>query len=182
MSAGVQPDQFLEDVNPDFICSICFLVLLNPVSTPCDHHFCEFCVRKWLKVGNNTCPTCRSELSIDQLKPMSRIIVNILGSLKLRCPNVKSGCTEIITYENLELHEDNCKYDSSKFVLCNRCGSHFHFFDHNHQKICMVELIKENDALHFRVKELHFQRDIFLSLSLFFLIISFILLWMLKFS
>lgn len=45
-------------------CSICFdeMDLLNIARTTCGHLFCDNCLRTWIERGNNTCPTCRSEI------------------------------------------------------------------------------------------------------------------------
>jgi len=39
-----------QDINEEFICSICRDVLENPfVIDPCDHIFCSQCINQWIE-------------------------------------------------------------------------------------------------------------------------------------
>ncbi|KAM4663579.1 E3 ubiquitin-protein ligase RNF213-like [Discoglossus pictus] len=44
------------------ICPICQEDPTEPVCLPCQHVFCESCMKQWLEVGNNSCPMCKVEL------------------------------------------------------------------------------------------------------------------------
>ena len=165
MQCGIEPEQFVDNVISDFVCTICSSVLLKPVSTPCDHHFCEYCINKWLKGASKTCPTCRSRVTQDDLRPMSRIIKNILGNLRVRCSNGPLGCKEVVPYDELEHHEDVCVFDLAKYIVCQRCSSRFIYTEiSDHMKVCSVKLSNENQALLLRITKLEFQRNLSISL------------------
>ncbi|KAJ7625186.1 PUA-like domain-containing protein [Mycena rosella] len=42
-------------------CEICFMLLYNPVTTPCQHTFCAICLHRSLD-HSNLCPLCRTTL------------------------------------------------------------------------------------------------------------------------
>ena len=43
-------------------CSICQEKQLNTIKIDCNHHFCEECLREYLKINNN-CPICRNKIN-----------------------------------------------------------------------------------------------------------------------
>ena len=42
-------------------CSICQEKQLNTIKIDCNHHFCEECIKEYLKINNN-CPICRNKI------------------------------------------------------------------------------------------------------------------------
>ena len=46
----------------------------------------------------------------------------MLHKFKLHCKNKESGCDEILTYENLERHENTCTSCLLCKVKCTRCN------------------------------------------------------------
>ena len=43
----------------DFRCSICLDYMVEPMTAPCGHTYCECCIAKWLH-EQKSCPTCRA--------------------------------------------------------------------------------------------------------------------------
>tara|TARA_A100001015_G_scaffold250129_1_gene288401 strand:- start:367 stop:891 length:525 start_codon:yes stop_codon:yes gene_type:complete len=43
-------------------CSICQENQLNTIKIDCNHHFCEECIKEYLKINNNNCPICRNNI------------------------------------------------------------------------------------------------------------------------
>ena len=41
--------EFLEDLDPKFVCGICSKALRNPLQTPCGHRHCEACLAPFLR-------------------------------------------------------------------------------------------------------------------------------------
>jgi hypothetical protein len=74
-----------DSVDPDLICIICNRPLFNPVCTPCDHTFCSGCISKWIDTNTSSCGTCALPLSLDDIKPASRTIRNIVDRIRIRC-------------------------------------------------------------------------------------------------
>ncbi|XP_039256193.2 LON peptidase N-terminal domain and RING finger protein 1-like [Styela clava] len=48
----------------DFECSLCMLLLFNPVCTPCGHTFCRECLERSMD-HDNKCPLCKCEISFN---------------------------------------------------------------------------------------------------------------------
>ncbi|KAF8195870.1 PUA-like domain-containing protein [Mycena galopus ATCC 62051] len=56
------PDPPLEkELHSELACEICFMLLYNPVTTPCQHTFCAKCLHRALD-HSNLCPLCRDSL------------------------------------------------------------------------------------------------------------------------
>ena len=116
-----------------FSCKICLKVLHDPVQCQNnEHYFCRKCITKHL--GNSeTCPLCMDQLTLESLRPVPRVILEIVSQLKRpRCRHVSRGCTENIEVEDVLLHEQTCGYapvacsnEGCKETL-NRCDQESH--------------------------------------------------------
>ena len=109
---GWNIDRFLakDTIVSEFICSICTDVVECPVQTPCQHLFCNECIRRWINEGNRTCPEDRQALTVNALKPPSRLTLQFLNKLIIRCKNYNDGCRLMTTFEDviqLKEHETN---------------------------------------------------------------------------
>jgi hypothetical protein len=104
----------------NFSCKICLKIFHDPVQCQNnEHHFCRGCITKHL--GNSeTCPLCMEQLTLETLRPPSRIILDIVAQLKKpRCSHVSRGCEENVQVEELLLHEQTCDYAP---VVCSNEG------------------------------------------------------------
>ena len=103
-----------------FSCKICFKVLDDPVQCRNnEHYFCRKCITENLE-NSETCPTCMDQLTLETLRPPSRIILEIFSQLKKpRCRHVSRGCEENIEVEDVLLHEQTCGYAP---VVCSNEG------------------------------------------------------------
>lgn len=81
---GYDPGRFISAVNEEFHCSICTLVLEEPMQSPCEHIFCNKCIKDWLKV-KTICPVDNNSLTLDEMKPTPRYFRNILDKMEIRC-------------------------------------------------------------------------------------------------
>ena len=102
----------------ELICSICTDVLENPVQTPCQHSFCNDCIKVWVEDGKSSCPVDRQTLDPKDLKP-ARILQQLLNNLIIRCKHFHDGCSLMARFEDMPQlveHEINqCRvvqYDS----------------------------------------------------------------------
>ena len=92
-------------------CKICFNILKNPYDcTKCGNSFCYNCISNLIK-QNKKCPFQCENFSIKQ---SSLIIISYLSNLKFTCKNKEFGCNEIISYENLDKHDKDCKFFYTK--------------------------------------------------------------------
>ena len=103
-----------------FSCKICLEVLHDPVQCQNnEHYFCRKCITKHLE-NSETCPLCMDQLTLETLRPPSRIVVEIVSQIKKpRCRYVSQGCTENVTVEDVLLHEQTCGY---AVVVCTNEG------------------------------------------------------------
>ena len=88
-----------KSIESSAICSICSGIIINPVQClECDNCFCKLCIDDWKKSkGENSCPFRCSKPKYKN----SRLIKNILASLKFKCQN---GCKIEIPYLEFEEH------------------------------------------------------------------------------
>lgn len=81
---GYDPIQFLSQVDDEFLCSICTLVIENPVQTICEHLFCNECILNWLDV-TEACPVDGRPLTTKDLSDPNRVLRNMLNKLEIKC-------------------------------------------------------------------------------------------------
>ena len=88
-------------------CKICKKILLNPFEcSKCGNTFCYYCINN-LKQNKLPCPfNCKPF----EINPASIGLKKFLNQLKFECKYKKSGCKEIIPYNNIENHENNCPF------------------------------------------------------------------------
>lgn len=120
---GYEINRFHGDVDEELICPICSSVLEEPVQAPdCEHAFCYDCISQWLK-QQPTCPVDRQPIYIKDLKPVPRILKNLLSKLMVTCDNSIHGCDIVVKLESLSLHLQECDHNPKKPVECsNSCG------------------------------------------------------------
>ena len=114
-------------VDEELLCPICTGVLESPVQAPiCEHAFCSACIREWMSRGNSgrsTCPVDRQEFTSPQLKPVPRILKNLLARLEISCDNASYGCEVITKLDLLPHHLKDCEHNPKKPVSCLQgCG------------------------------------------------------------
>ncbi|CAF3730338.1 unnamed protein product [Adineta steineri] len=135
-----------QSIDANYKCSICMKPFQYPVTTPCDHTFCQECIQHWLKENHSSCPICRQNLLENQLIPITtRLILNILDKLVVKClqceqndiqrgnfnDHIKKFCSKSIlsctasdiqcpwsgTRDELEKHLSICNYTQLRSVL-----------------------------------------------------------------
>ncbi|CAF3592543.1 unnamed protein product [Rotaria sp. Silwood1] len=82
------------------ICPICYYILWKPIACgSCKNLLCRKCSDK----NSNLCPFCR--VTFQEQSPESNIL-SLLYNLRIRCYNSSNGCTDIVSYDLLEQHEN----------------------------------------------------------------------------
>ncbi|CAM4782259.1 unnamed protein product [Rotaria magnacalcarata] len=114
-------------IDENYKCLICNEPFQHPVTTPCDHSYCQECIEHWLDEGYSTCPACRQPTSINNLKPITtRLVLNILDRLQVKClecgqcgiqraSDIK--CPWSGQRDQLQEHLINCSYEKLRSVL-----------------------------------------------------------------
>jgi len=101
------------------MCSICLNLLLNPVScSKCQTNFCESCIDAWIKAKRSATENCvnRCDFSKATTPP---IIKGLLSDLQVSCVLKGKGCQEVLNYDELIKHEEECLYQNR---ACSGCG------------------------------------------------------------
>lgn len=54
----------------DYICPICLELLVEPCSIPCNHSFCELCIKELINMGGDKliCPMDRKSFEKNQFQ------------------------------------------------------------------------------------------------------------------
>ncbi|KAH7914338.1 PUA-like domain-containing protein [Hygrophoropsis aurantiaca] len=71
---------FDKELTSELTCEICFMLLYQPVTTPCQHTFCSKCLQRSLD-HSMLCPLCREELpgyAYFQEHPHNKVVLSIL--------------------------------------------------------------------------------------------------------
>ncbi|NWR09689.1 RNF41 ligase, partial [Paradoxornis webbianus] len=120
---GYDVTRFQGDVDEDLICPICSGVLEEPVQAPhCEHAFCNACITQWFS-QQQTCPVDRSVVTVAHLRPVPRIMRNMLSKLQITCDNAVFGCTAVVRLDNLMAHLNDCEHNPKRPVTCEQgCG------------------------------------------------------------
>lgn len=121
---GYELTRFQGDVDEELICPICAGVLEEPLQAAvCEHAFCRACITEWLS-RQPTCPVDRNSITTTNLRPVPRILKNLLARLSIACDNALYGCTQILKLDALNNHLDECEHNPKKPLPCERgCGS-----------------------------------------------------------
>lgn len=110
---------YVSDYDSNLMCPICHSPLVDPVVLQeCDHCFCRDCLRQTWNTSEYTpgipkgnCPTCRTACKLMGRGPVSRILVNILDDLVVKCPKHEEGCKAEIKRSEVQDHVNNyCAY------------------------------------------------------------------------
>ncbi|ELR11549.1 zinc finger, C3HC4 type (RING finger) domain containing protein [Acanthamoeba castellanii str. Neff] len=88
-----------DNVDSDFVCSICQEPLVDPVVEPeCRQMFCRECLGAWL-MKSSSCPQCRQPTALARVMLPPRFVTARLDDLRVVCPSC--GCS----YARKSLHE-----------------------------------------------------------------------------
>ena len=140
---GYDEERFATTVNRNFICSICFNVLKDPVLCPRNHHcFCRACITKHLE-NSQRCPTCADELTVETLAEPQRTIKDVLNEMNIHCIYINRGCQEIVQLQHLDQHEATCGFTAA--VCTNEgCGATLNQRDliHHQSEVCEFRKLK----------------------------------------
>ena len=110
-------------------CSICLLILNNPLMTKCGHNYCNQCLKETVEKGVKSLPDCRKVFtkkrpkeSSDNSNVVFRRNRNVfvfsknftlramIGKLKISCDYDSNGCKESVELESLSQHMTRCEY------------------------------------------------------------------------
>ncbi|XP_041363366.1 serine/arginine repetitive matrix protein 2-like [Gigantopelta aegis] len=149
-------DKFNPTPDPDLVCCICTCILDKPLVSPCQHVFCKVCIQTWLD-RKKTCPTCRTRLTKDELRPVLPLVRNMLNRLTMVCDFKENGCDHVLNMEQFDGHIRECEFE---MVTCryDRCLKRLLKRDirsHEDEDCDFKEITCSSCQLDVPVKEMH---------------------------
>lgn len=135
---------------PHLQCSICTAIFNNPVTTPCGHTFCKFCLEK-SKQQASKCPYCRAALRLGD-QPSETVLIKVLvdeldiqcrlcdwqGKNRDRethskqCPKTPKPCRNLCGFDvepiELDSHQETCDMVLRKCPKCQTQIPRRYFF------------------------------------------------------
>lgn len=129
-------------LSEELICDICLNPFVKPMTTPCNHIFCEGCIIQSLEQVEENCPVCRKEISMDKLEPNKELILhNFLSKLPVFCSSNHIGCSWQGPRGNLKNHRDNgCEFHICPVSEeCDWKGKNSHI--QKHAEICPERIV-----------------------------------------
>ncbi|XP_075229631.1 E3 ubiquitin-protein ligase NRDP1 elgi [Lycorma delicatula] len=120
---GFDVTRFKGEVDEELVCPICSGVLEDPLQAPsCEHAFCRACIQEWIS-RQPTCPVDRQTITSAQLRPVPRILRNLLSRLCITCDNASYGCNANIKLDSLAAHLAECEHNPKRPIPCDQgCG------------------------------------------------------------
>ncbi|CAG9830505.1 unnamed protein product [Diabrotica balteata] len=120
---GFEINRFQGTVDEELVCPICSGVLEDPIQAlVCEHAFCKACITEWIS-RQPTCPVDRQIVTSPQLRPVPRIIRNLLSRLCITCDNAQYGCTRVLKLDALTAHLEECEHNPKRPLPCEQgCG------------------------------------------------------------
>ena len=108
-----------EGVGPELLCTICQNVLWKPVACAiCENTFCAACMQTWItKESALQQVTCPFYCAYKE-KRAPPILKHLLSKLQIYCAYRANGCQEIISYDDLEKHEETCPQERTPCRIC----------------------------------------------------------------
>nr|POE72503.1 tnf receptor-associated factor 5 [Quercus suber] len=95
----------------NLVCAICRCTFVDPIAlTECDHCFCRECIQQsWSSQYHpagprGPCPSCRTPSRLGPRSATTKILVNIIDDLLVKCPQSEVGCTALIKRGEVQDH------------------------------------------------------------------------------
>ena len=146
-------------IDKDLYCEYCNNPLVDPVSTPCKHTFCRFCIETKIKKTGGACAKakCKNKsIALEDLSQVTeRIVLNMLDRLLVKCiscgtSNIQRGAFEKHATKLCPKAAVSC---SAADLKCSWIGSSDQLKQHvlvcSYEQIrpILIELIQENRQL-----------------------------------
>ncbi|EGC38222.1 hypothetical protein DICPUDRAFT_76180 [Dictyostelium purpureum] len=143
-----------KDVDSDYCCPLCTLLLSVNLQCREGHVFCVSCWNKQLE-NKKECVMCRCEVKSIACLSKNRFLEKEIRKLNIYCPNRflkdkdcndcliedENGCKSIITIDQIDSHLKSCLYN---YVNCSNpgCGEeHRANTVGEHEKVCKYQIV-----------------------------------------
>ncbi|CAF0891482.1 unnamed protein product [Didymodactylos carnosus] len=129
---SINEERVHKNVNGEMVyCPICHCLLWKPVACKsCENSYCSPCMEEWISKNQDTCPLgCRYEQ-----RKCPPLLMNILSKLAIECRYKTNGCSEVVAYEALEKHQNECIYQLVQWLGCEQKKLEKDLDQHQHQQ------------------------------------------------
>ena len=110
-SEGYDTARFRCTVEDNFICCICLCVLKDPMQCENnEHYFCSGCIKQHLEKTSRTCPSCQDKLTVETLRKVPRVVVDLISRYKISCDHQTRGCDAVLELKQLQAHVKDCDF------------------------------------------------------------------------
>ena len=135
LKEGFDVERLVERPREEFVCPVCFGVVRLPRECQtCGVLICSKCEQGCRRavfafdMGLNipqelSCPICRSG---SPFRTPSKVLVDVILKLKIKCTNHQSGCSFTSAIKDIKEHEGVCQFKTIKCgnsILCQRRGA-----------------------------------------------------------
>ncbi len=133
------------EVGSELLCCICQNVLWKPVAcSTCENSFCADCMRTWTNKQNSSKQvTCPFNCAFRE-KRAPPILNSLLSKLQIYCAYAPNGCDEVLSYDGLEKHEQECQYERTPCQICKKPVSHRDQNNKHELRQCFKEMYDRN--------------------------------------
>ncbi|TPX34340.1 hypothetical protein SmJEL517_g02949 [Synchytrium microbalum] len=105
--------EYVDTVNSNLVCCICYAPFTAPVSASCGHTYCKSCITQCLAAtpedSTPSCPIDRIPLTTNDLLPAVKIVTNMVDELVIYCIHKRTGCPWTGQRQHLNMHlNDEC--------------------------------------------------------------------------
>lgn len=140
--------EYVSTPDSNLVCLICHAPFDKPVQLPCEHYFCHDCLEHaWAPQANGrkTCPTCRLKIETTRdLRPVPKIIENMLDELVVKCSNSNAGCDWVD--HRVNVHDHVMLYCEYTPVECPMRECRLHIPQKDYHKGCLHYTVSCDDC------------------------------------
>ena len=172
---GVDTERFVDNLPQEALCSLCCLILKEPVRSPCGHDICLACWNSWRRgPSGDVCPYCYEKIASIESVKRSQTVWKLVLNFNVHCPYHKEGCTAIYKLGLEDLHLQNCPYnidnEREKDYLdevesvdrkksSNNCRKCQHTIDFTKSHDCIASLQKTVRTQKTQITNLEYEND-----------------------
>jgi hypothetical protein len=137
-------------------CMLCKNILWHPEKCrDCQTHFCRFCI-VFSCLKTKKCPECLTDIYCS--KSPDSYLIEDLSELQVKCFYSYNGCTAVLRYPQVIIHEVECIY---KEIPCEDCGKKILKKNyHTHIVLCKNSVAENGFNIDYRQVIVYFQEKL----------------------
>lgn len=174
-SMGVETDRFVDNLPQEALCSLCCLILKEPVRSPCGHYLCWSCWDGWQRgPSSGVCPYCYAKIVSSEGVKRSQTVWKLVLNFNVYCPFHKEGCTAVYKLALEDVHLQSCPYNvdnlceenyldkrelAVKKKSLNNCRNCQHTIENAKKHDCLSSLLSTVKTQKTQITNLEYEND-----------------------